>query len=169
MRPITFPTYLESSSKIGYTFIVVPPEVVEKVGGYGTRLLCSVNGNEKIYSGLVSKGDGNGYIIINGKKQKKWGISISDKELTATIELDHSKYGMEVPEELEALLDQDREGSKAFEAITPGKQRYIIHYVSSVKSSQKRIDRAILLIENLKTMPEKFDYRHLLGMEPREE
>lgn len=169
MKPITFSTHLESSPKLGYTFIVVPPEVVKAVGGFNTRLLCSVNGNETIHSGLMSKGNGSGYIIINGKRQKKWGISFNDVDLVATVELDTSKYGMEVPEELEALLDQDRKGLKAFEAITPGQQRYIIHYVSSVKSSQKRIDRAILLIGNLKTMPnQKFNYRYLLGMEERE-
>lgn len=52
----------------------------------------------------------------------------------------------------------------------PGQQRYIINYVDGVKSIQKRIDRAIMLIENLKTMPSgKFDYRHLLGMEERDD
>jgi hypothetical protein len=71
---------------------------------------------------------------------------------------------------LEALLEQDLEGMNAFERITPGQQRYIINYVDGVKSIQKRIDRAIMLIENLKTMPSgTFDYRHLLGMEEGEE
>jgi hypothetical protein len=117
----------------------------------------------------MSKGDGRGLIIVNKKRQKAWGIDHKN-EITAVIELDHSKYGMEMCEELEALLDQDRLGFEKFENITPGQQRNIIHYVGNVKSSQKRIDRAILLIENLKTMPPgKFDYRHLYGMAPEEE
>ncbi|GAB5410551.1 MAG: hypothetical protein BalsKO_29160 [Balneolaceae bacterium] len=168
MKPISFSTYLESSSKLGYTFIVVPPDIVKSAGGFGVRLLCSIKGNEKIHSGLLSKGDGNGYIIINKKRQKKWGISLND-ELEATIELDTSKYGMEISEELEVLLEQDRVGATLFEKLTPGQKRYIIHYVGSVKSSQKKIDRAILLIENLKTMTGKFDFRYLLGVPPREE
>lgn len=168
MKTFTFSTFMESSSKLGYTFIVVPSDVVKEVGGFGTRLLCSVNGNEKIHSGLMPKGDGNGYIIINGKRQKEWGVSLNDT-LEATIEIDTSKYGMELSEELEALLEQDKVGAALFEKLTPGQQRYIIHYVGSVKSSQLKIDRAIMLIENLKTMPDKFDFRHLLGKPPREE
>ncbi len=169
MNPISFTTYLEDKNKVGYYHIAVPKEVVEQVGGFGTRLLCSVNGNELIHCGLMGKGDGRGMIIINTKNQKKWGISLGD-EVTASIQLDHSKYGMKVPEELEALLEQDREGFKVFEKITPGQQRYIISYVDGVKSVQKRIDRAIMLINNLKTMPEgPFDHRHLMGMPPRED
>ncbi len=121
-----------------------------------------------MHSGLMGKGDGRGMIIVNKQRQKEWGLNFGD-EIIATIELDHSKYGVEMPEELEALLDQDREGLEAFEKITPGQQRYIIGYVDGVKSIQKRIDRAIMLINNLKTMGEKFDFRYLLGLPPREE
>jgi hypothetical protein len=169
MKPITFHTYLEPKTKVGYCHITVPAEIVEQAGGFGTRLMCSINGHEQIHAGLQGKGDGRGLIIINKKRQKKWGISIGD-EVSATIELDTSKYGAAMPEELEALLEQDLEGMNAFERITPGQQRYIINYVDGVKSIQKRIDRAIMLIENLKTMPSgTFDYRHLLGMEEGEE
>lgn len=169
MNPITFRTYLEPQTKVGYCHITVPSEIVEKAGGFGTRLMCSINGNEQIHVGLQGKGDGRGLIIINKKRQKKWDISIGD-EVSATIELDTSTYGAAMPEELEALLEQDREGMDAFEAITAGQRRNIMNYVDGVKSLQKRIDRAIMLIENLKTMPPgPFDYRHLHGMEPRDE
>lgn len=165
MKPITFKTYLEPKTKVGYCHITVPAEIVDQAGGFGTRLMCSINENEQIHCGLMGKGDGRGLIIINKKRQKKWGVNIGD-EVSATIELDHSKYGAEMPEELEALLEQDCAGLNAFEGITAGQQRYIINYVDGVKSIQKRIDRAIMLIENLKTMPDgSFDYRHLLGME----
>lgn len=169
MKPITFKTYLEPQNKVGYAHITVPADIVEKVGGFNTRLLCSLNGNKKMHSGLMGKGDGRGMIIVNKARQKAWDLNFKDK-ITAEIELDNSKYGMEVPEELEALLEQDREGLKLFEEITPGQQRYIINYVDGVKSVQKRVDRAIMMIENLKTMPgNKFDFRHLLGLPPREE
>ena len=169
MKPITFTTYLEPQNKVGYAHITVPPEIVEKVGGFNTRLMCSLNGNKPMHSGLMGKGDGRGMIIVNKARQKEWGLNFQD-EITATIEPDLSKYGTEMPEELEALLEQDRDGEKAFEQITAGQQRYIIGEVDKLKSVQKRIDRAIFLIENLKTMPEgPFNHRHLLGMPPREE
>lgn len=168
MKPITFKTYLEPQNKVGYSHITVPAEIVEKVGGFNTRLLCSVNGHKKMHSGLMGKGDGRGMIIVNKKRQKIWGLNFID-EIDVTVEPDLSKYGTEMPEELEALLEQDGEGETAFEQITPGQQRYIIGEVDKLRSVQKRVDRAIMLINNLKTMPEgKFDHRHVLGMPPRE-
>jgi hypothetical protein len=169
MEPITFTTYLEPQNKVGYAHITVPAEIVEHVGGFNTRLLCSLNGNKKMHSGLMGKGDGRGMIIVNKKRQKEWGLNFND-EISATIEIDNSKYGAEIPEELEALLEQDREGELAFEQITSGQQRFIIGEVDKLKSVQKRVDRAIKLINNLKTMPEgPFNHRHLLGLPPRED
>lgn len=145
----------------------MPAEIVESVGGIGTRLFCSINGNEKFNCGLVALGGGAAYITVNQKQMNKFGVE-KGEEVEAVIEHDNSKYGMEMPEELEALLEQDEDGASHFENLTDGQKRYIIYYVGQVKSSQLKIDRAILLINNLKTMPKRFDFRHLLGLPPRE-
>lgn len=168
MKPITFTSPIEYLPKLKLHHVVVPAAIVEELGGIGTRLMCSVNGNNAFHAGMVALGGGEAYITLNKKRMKKYGVNRGD-EVEVTLHLDHSKYGMEMPEELEALLEQDAEGARRFENLTPGKQRYIIHYVSQVKSSQKRIDRAILLINNLKKLPEEeFDFRKLLGLPPRE-
>jgi uncharacterized protein YdeI (YjbR/CyaY-like superfamily) len=96
---------------------------------------------------------------------KQLGLRMGE-EATVALEPDHSTYGAEVPEELTELLRQDEEGHERFHVLSPGKQRYIIHYVGAVKSSQLRIDRAIRLIENLKRLPRgKEDFREILGLE----
>lgn len=51
-----------------------------------------------------------------------------------------------------------------FELLKPGMQRYVLQYVAGVKSSELRIDRAILIIENLKVLKEgKETFREMLG------
>lgn len=168
MKPITFKSHIDYLPKLKLHHITVPAEIVDKVGGIGTRLMCSINGEKAFNGGMVALGGGEAYISVNKKRMKKFGVGKGD-EVEVTIELDLSKYGMEMPEELEALLEQDAEGARRFENITPGQQRYIIHYVSQVKNSQKKIDRAIMLINNLKALPEdEFDFRKLLGLPPRE-
>lgn len=168
MQPITFNSYIDYLPKLKLHHITVPANIVEGVGGIGTRLMCSINKHEPFHAGMVALGGGAAYITVNKKRMKRFGVKKSD-EVTVSIELDHSKYGMEMPEELEALLEQDQEGERRFEMLAPSKQRYIIHYVSQVKSSQKKIDRAIKLINNLKSMPEnEFDMRKLLGLPPKE-
>lgn len=167
MNKISFTTTLDNASSVGYTCLVVPGKVVKEIGGFSTRLLCSVNKNELFHCGLVRLGNGNGGIILNKKRRTDWEIDLEDT-IEVTLMPDSSKYGVEMPEELEALLELDKEAASRFETITPGQQRYIINYVNGVKSSQKRIDRAIMLIENLKKMPEgTFDFRQLLGKEPK--
>lgn len=168
MKPITFKSCIDHLPKLKLHHIAVPADIVDEVGGIGTRLMCSINGHKAFHAGMVALGGGVAYITVNKKRMKNYGVEKGD-EVEVTVELDHSKYGMKMPEELEALLEQDEEGARRFENITPGQQRYIIHYVSQVKSSQKKIDRAIMLINNLKDLPEdEFDFRKLLGLPPRE-
>lgn len=71
---------------------------------------------------------------------------------------------MEYSKELRALLAQDREGKKKFEGLPPGKQRYIVYYVAQVKSTDRRLERAIFLIENLKrSISSNPTFREILG------
>lgn len=168
MKPVTFLSYIEYLPKLRLHCAIVPKQIVIQAGGIGSRHLCSLNSGEKFHCGLVSYGEGRAYIIVNKRRLISHHLAKGD-EVMVSIMPDTSKYGMKMPEELDALLEQDEEGAQLFEDLTPGQKRYIIHYVSQVKSSQKKIDRAILLINNLKTMsPEKFDFRYLLGLPPRE-
>ncbi|WP_161991923.1 YdeI/OmpD-associated family protein [Flagellimonas algicola] len=63
---------------------------------------------------------------------------------------DTSKYGVEMPEELEAVLSTDMDAETIFESFTDGKKRSIIYMISGYKNSQTRIDKSLLLCENLK-------------------
>ncbi|MBC5994715.1 YdeI/OmpD-associated family protein [Pontibacter cellulosilyticus] len=149
---------------VGMHYVEVPQEVVQQLGGkYNVRLLCTVNDSLTFQGGIVALGNGSGYISINSKRLKQLALQ-AGSEVWVKLEKDESKYGMEVPEELEELLQQDAEGKKRFDGLTPGRQRYIIHYVAGVKTSQLRIERAILLIENLKKLPVgKESFREMLG------
>ena len=154
---------------VGMHFLEVPASVVAALGGkMKIRLLCTINGALTYPCGLVALGQGRAYIRLNAKRMKQLGLRYG-QEVAVSLAEDPSPYGMEVPEELTELLEQDEEGRERFARLSPGKQRYIIHYVSSVKSSQLRIDRALLLINNLKRLPVgKEDFRQMLGLPPRQ-
>lgn len=131
-------------------YINVSGDVVKAMGGnFGMRVLCSVNGHTPFHCAIVSLGDGNGFIMVNTKKQKEYQLKKGEKIAVVLYE-DTSKYGMEMPKELEEVLLQDEEGAKRFENLPDGKKRNIIYYVSKTKSSQLRIDKSIVFIENLK-------------------
>ena len=165
--PIRYNTHIQKLEHlVSMRYLEVPASIIDKLGGkYNVRLICTVNKKLSFQGGLVALGNGRGYISFNLKRMKEIGVKDGD-EVQVELKPDRSKYGMDVPEELNELFRQDKQGKKRFDSLSPGKQRYIIHYVSSVKNTQKRVDRAILLIENLKKLPQgKESFRAMLGLD----
>ncbi|WP_152426470.1 YdeI/OmpD-associated family protein [Cesiribacter andamanensis] len=167
--PLCFHTLIHRLEKLKLNYLEIPAAVVQQLGGtFNIRLQCSVNGAEAFACGLVALGEGRGYITLSSKRMKPQGLQLG-QQVAVRLWADTSEFGMEVPEELAELLRQDEEGDRRFRLLPPGKQRYIIYHVSGVKSSQKRLDRALLLINNLKQLPPgKEDFRAMLGLPPRE-
>jgi hypothetical protein len=166
--PLCFQTSIHHLKKLKLHYLEIPAAVVEQLGGtFNVRLLCSVKGADPFQCGLVALGEGKGYITLSSKRMKALGLQLG-QAVEVRLWEDTSEFGMEVPEELAELLRQDGEGDRRFRLLPPGKQRYIIYYVSGVKSSQRRIDRALLLIGNLKQLPVgKEEFRAMLGLPPR--
>lgn len=151
---------------MGVNYIYVPANMVENLGGLkGGRLLCTVNGTVSFQCGLMSLSEGAAYVTINKVRMKQLKLQTGD-QVHVQFKKDESEYGMDVCEELQELLNQDDEGKARFNKLTPGMQRYIIYYVAQVKSPALRLNRAILLIGNLKQLTEgKETFRAMLGKE----
>ena len=106
-------------------YITVATNTVAKLGGtMNVRLLCSINNAAAFQCSLVALGEGG--CFINNKRMKQFGLKEGDMVHIA-LEKDTSEYGMEMPEALAALLEQDYKGMHCFQNLTAGKQRYIIH------------------------------------------
>lgn len=165
MKPISFETHIDKLSYLKTFYLEIPASIVKKLGGFTakTRLICEVNGALRFQSGLMALGEGKAYISINSKRMKEAGVAYGEN-VRVTLSEDQSEYGVDVPEELAELFRQDPEGKRRFELLTPGKKRYILNYVATVKNPQLRSDRAFLLISNLKTLPlGKESFREMLG------
>jgi len=165
MKPVSFQTHIDKLDYLKTFYLEIPASVVKKLGGFSAkaRLFCEVNHAVKFQCGLMALGEGKAYISINSKRMKEAGAAYGDVVHVALSE-DNSEYGVDVPEELAELFRQDAEGKRRFELLTAGKKRYILNYVASVKNPQLRAERAILLIGNLKNLPEgKESFRDMLG------
>ena len=101
------------------------------------------------FHAAIQKRNGLHYMMFGKRYQKELGIFPNDYFQLQLFE-DDSKYGVEMPEELDAVLLSDYDAFQIFEALTPGKQRGIIYMIIRYKNSQTRIDKSILLCENLK-------------------
>jgi len=150
---ISFKTKIYKLEHLSGHYIDIPASVVKKTGGTGKqRFVCSVNKVMSWKCGLVSHGAGKAYILLN-KKQMQMGKFNVGQPVNVSLKKDTSEYGMDVPAELKEVFKQDKVGKKRFDALVPGKRRYIIYYINQVKSSELRIERAIRLISNVKRLP----------------
>lgn len=149
---------------LGVNYIYIPASMLETLGGLKCgRLVCTVNHSVNFQCGLVSLGDGAAYITLNKARMKQLKLQTGD-QVHIQLTKDNSEYGIDMCEELKELLHQDLEGKERFDKLSPGMQRYIIYYVAQVKSPALRLDRAILLIGNLKQLTEgKETFRAILG------
>ncbi len=155
---------LPSTSNNYLTLVRVPEDIAEAFKNEGVKrvvaCLISDNGEHEYQCGLLPVGDGNTGIMINKTIRTKLSIGEGSR-LLVRLRKDESEYGLEMPEELQELMNQDDEGSRLFHALTKGKQRTLIYVVSSVKSSERRIERALTVVAHLKEHYGKIDFKRL--------
>jgi len=150
--PLRFRAPVQVFEAFPMHYVALSSAQVKKLGGkFLVRLVCTLNGKLSYQCALQGLGNGGGWIGINKIRMKELGLKIGVK-VAVELKPDHSKYGLPMPEELEELLRQDEEGQRRFEALSPGKQRNILHYVGNHKNTDKRLDRAVTVIDNLKRL-----------------
>ncbi|MFY7997091.1 MAG: YdeI/OmpD-associated family protein [Candidatus Kapaibacteriota bacterium] len=160
-----YETILSPSTSNNYlTLVHVPSEIAEAFKSEGVKrvVACLISdvGEHQYQCGLLPVGAGKTGIMINKAIRTKLGI-FEGARLRVRLSKDESKYGLEMPEELAELMRQDEEGDRLFHELTDGKRRSLIYLVSSVKNSERRIERAITVIEHLKEHGGKVDYKRL--------
>lgn len=132
---------------------------------YNQRVEVTVNDHLTWKGGTVSLGNGNAYITISTARMKQLGVTIGDK-VNVTLRRDNSEFGFDVPSEFSEVLRQDHEANARFQQLTRSFQRYIIYMVTQYKTVDKRIEKSLFYLENLKRAPaEGLTMRHILGKE----
>ena len=113
------------------------------------RVVANFEGSTLNFHAALQKYQGQFVMTFGKRYQKELGVFPNDYFELQLFE-DDSKYGVEMPEELQAVLEADPEAFEIFESFTEGKIRSLIYTIARYKNSQTRIDKAIILTENLK-------------------
>ncbi|MBK7129302.1 MAG: DUF1905 domain-containing protein [Crocinitomicaceae bacterium] len=151
----------KDSSLMWYFRIDVPPHIVNAVcKAKNKRVLCLFNGELKSQVPVLSSGEKKYYITINKEIRQKLKLKTGDM-LTVTISMDESEYGIETPDFFNEFCEQDSEGSAHFHALSPGKQRTLLYLMNKPKSENKKIEKAIIVFDYLKSSSGKLDFREL--------
>lgn len=150
-KSIKFNTLLERSPETsGWHFLIIERKTADKLSfkDQYKRVVCSINGGEPFQCALMPS-RGKFYIIVNKQKRDALGIAAGDK-VKVELVIDESKYGLPMPAEFREVLDQDAEGDRIFHALTPGKQRSLLHFVGTIKDVDKRIHQSLVIVEHIK-------------------
>ncbi len=140
---------------------MVPQEIAQPfLESTGKRVVCQLNGKDPFQCALMPDGKGGFFININKERRKSLRLEIGD-EVEVVLEKDESKYGLPLPEELEALFEVDEEGRKFFHQLTAGKQRSLLHLIGKPKTSDTRLHKAIVVLDYLKSTRGRLDYKEL--------
>ncbi|TAD86928.1 MAG: DUF1905 domain-containing protein [Bacteroidetes bacterium] len=134
--------------KGGYFFLKVDAQIVETFKNKrNTRLICKLDNILSFQCGLNHLGDGNFFIIVSTKNLKAINRKVGET-IQFEIKEDPNPLGIDIPETIEVLLEQDPELKDKFHKFTDGKKRSIIVQTSKIKDIDKQIARTIELINN---------------------
>lgn len=140
--------------KGGYFYLTISADIVNQYENKRyTRFLCTLEQNLTFQCGLNHLGDGNFFIILSSSNlnivQKKLGDSTHFE-----LNEDPNPLGVDMPEILEAIIEQDKDLKAIFESLSLGKKRNIIHQIIKIKDVDKQIQKSIKLI-NESTQPQQ--------------
>lgn len=143
-------------------YIDIPEEITEyflKIAKT-RRLICCFNKSHIKHCALMSDGNGLYHIYLNKEDKKALKINKGD-QIQIDLKEDDSKYGYPLAPEMKELLDLDPDGSDYFHALTPGKQRSLLHVIYQPKRSETRLKRALVILDYLKDNSGQLDFREL--------
>ncbi|MEM8906591.1 MAG: YdeI/OmpD-associated family protein [Bacteroidota bacterium] len=125
--------------KGGYFYLRIDAEVVNQFEKKrATRLICTIDDKVSYRCGLNHLGDGHFFIILASKYLQQLHKKFGDK-IHYLIEVDPNPLGVEVPEVLTVLLQQDEAAKVQFDQLTDGKKRSLIHTINRVKNIDKQV------------------------------
>ena len=133
--------------KGGYFYLIIDSETVEQFDKKrAARLKCVIDQKVSFSCGLNHLGDGNFFIIVATRLLKTL-----QKELGDVVDFeifdDPNPLGVEIPETLQVLLDQDEEAKVTFDRLTDGKKRSLIYRIKPIKNIDTQIQKTLQFLQ----------------------
>jgi Cysteine-rich CPCC/Bacteriocin-protection, YdeI or OmpD-Associated/Domain of unknown function (DUF1905) len=133
----------------GMHYVMVEQEIVTSfLSKNSKRAICNI-GSLSFHCAFMPKKEG-GYFINLGANICKQLNLIEGNEVTLSFTEDNSEFQFEMPKEFSEVLYQDPDADAVFQGLTDGNKRGLIYVITLVKSSEKRIERALKVAEKLK-------------------
>lgn len=163
MPKVKFKSHLQFPDTGGYmAYITVPADVYERFPSKKPpRIFITVNKATQWKAAIMSLGNGNGFVSVSKKRIKDEGWK-SGQPLDIQLEEDTDEETFPLPEEMAEILATDDEAHHYYQLLTDGKKRSITIFINQTKNAQLRVDRALMIAENLKRLKGKGSVMELM-------
>jgi hypothetical protein len=150
-QPLSFPsTVVRLETGMRFHALPVPDDVAEKFKTAGGRRLIAVINGHTCKRALQNHADGGSFLIVGGDLLKTCGLKLRS---TATVSLspDPDPDALDMPEVFAHVLEQDAAAKTRWDTFAVGRQRSLLHYITSAKQEATQIKRAWELAEKIRT------------------
>ena len=148
-QSFSFETRLaEYKNMLVSTVVEIPVDIVKKLPTGRVRVEGKLN-QVPFNLAIQSKKNGLKYLSVSQAMRRSASVKPGDRVKVTFAIVDPDK--LDLPEEMQAVLDQDDEGAKKWKKLTVGLQRSLVHYINSSKNIDVRIERALFLINKVKS------------------
>ncbi|MCE2994607.1 MAG: YdeI/OmpD-associated family protein [Cyclobacteriaceae bacterium] len=142
--------------KGGYFYLKIESDIVNKFKNKRhTRFICTLDKLVSFQCGLNHLGEGDFFIILSTKNLKALDKTLG-KKVNFSLKEDPNPLGVEMPEVLETILEQDKALKEIFDGLTLGKKRNVIHSINKLKDLDKQVQKAIkTIVDSTKPRPKR--------------
>ena len=131
----------------GFFHIPLSAEVVQSLPeGAKTRIICQLDDSVRIRCGLNPLGEGAYFILI----AKRYVEALEKQEhdlITYELTVDPDPLGVDIPEVMHELLDQDAEAKKTFDQLGNPRKRTLIHRINRIKNIDLQVRHILDFLE----------------------
>lgn len=143
---ITFKTKLKQTGG-NTTGIVVPPEIVEKLGG-GKKPAVNVTVNGFAYRSSIASMGGEFLVGVSAERRAAAGVKGGDA-ITVTLALDTAPREVEIPPDFARALAANKAAKAAFDKLSYSHKSQHVLAITGAKAAEtraRRIDKAIAML-----------------------
>jgi hypothetical protein len=150
-KVLTYETVVQRlDDGLKHHYVDVPDTFAESMRQAKLRRVVAEIRNERVRRAINRRKDGRAFLVLGQPLLRSLGLELGDT-IEVSIRIDDEPDRVDMVEEFQAVLDTDEEAAEIFYAMTPGRQRSLELYVSTAKSSDTRIKRALELAYKIRT------------------
>lgn len=147
---IAFEAHLEAGgpSFMPTQVVVVPPLVLEALGGKRTKRVLGTLNNYPIQLGLLLLPGGGRYLMINKAVCQAAGVQVG-QQVQLVLAPDPDPDRVDLPTELAEALEAWPEAGTQFEQLSASMRRAVAQHISTARQAETRARRAVEMTERL--------------------